>query len=68
MNTKCGRCGLKLREHTDMKCSEIIRLERDALFTALQEVSDRDKVVKATLLWVKGHKAHEIVKNDPLMR
>ncbi len=69
MKTKCGRCGLPLNTHTDAKCSEIVRLERDALLVALErEVQRHGAMVsyaKEVLRWVKDRGAHEVLKNDP---
>lgn len=65
---KCARCGLKLETHTSAKCNEILYLERSQLIMALEEVSQGIKAAKQMLDWVKNHKSHEVLKNDPLFK
>lgn len=66
---KCGRCGLQLSTHTDAKCSEILRLEREALLNGLEEAAQLLGSVsthaRETLEWVKNHKAHEVLERNP---
>jgi hypothetical protein len=62
---KCGRCGLGMDRHTDSRCTEIVRLERDALCLALEEMAEMSKRAAATIHWVKTRQAHKVLKNDP---
>lgn len=69
---KCIRCGLKLSTHTSMKCNEILYREREQLLFGLEEAStllgEAAKQATDRLEWVKKHKVHDEVKNDPLLR
>lgn len=62
---KCGLCGLKLKIHSDSKCIEVLRLDREALRLALQEMVSAVKIAEQTLRWVGERGAHDVLKNNP---